>query len=217
MGRHQPGQLDACPRFAGGCTYLLDEPLDGKPWPKYVSFPVLWAVAGVGTAWLSQQVYIHLSGNDPALFGSAFSSELLWSRLWPNATFSLGIIFAICWFACLALFLLWGLRHNGSKPQLHWLRWLGLAAILLAFLGGGILVSLKIGGGGDLHNLDAFLVFWALIAGEAITGAYAGQTQIVVSPLNIESFGWILAMVVPVFFVVMSAHLGFYFARGTDA
>jgi len=199
------------PGLLAAALYLLDEPLDGKPWLKYVSFPVLWAVAGVGMAWLSQQVYIRLSGNDPALFGSAFSSELLWSRLWPNATFSLGIIFAILLVCLPGFILLWETWHNGSKPQVHWLRWLGLAAILLAFLGGGILVSLKIGGGGDLHNLDAFLVFWALIAGSLITGAYTSeQTQPAVSPLKIESFGWILAMVVPMFFVVMQgAHWGF--------
>jgi hypothetical protein len=199
------------PGLLAAALYLLDEPVDAKNWTKYVQFPVLWAVAGVGTAWLSQQVYIRLSGNDPALFGSAFSSELLWNRLLPNATFSLGIILAILLVCLPGSVLLWETWHNGNKPQVHWLRWLGLAAILLAFLGGGILVSLKIGGGGDLHNLDAFLVFWALIAGSLITGAYSPeQTQPAVSPLKIESFGWILAMVVPVFFVVMQgAHWSF--------
>ena len=199
------------PGLLAAALYLLDEPLEGKPWLKYLTYPVLWAVTGVGTSWLSQQMYIHLSGNDPALFGSAFSSELLWSRLWPNATFSLGIIFAILLVCLPGIILLWETWHHGSKPQLHWLRWLGLAAILLAFLGGGILVSLKIGGGGDLHNLDAFLVFWALIAGSLITGAYMPeQNPPAANTLKMESFGWILVLVVPVFFVVMQgAHWGF--------
>ena len=199
------------PGLLAAALYLLDEPLEGKPWLKYLTYPVLWAVTGVGTSWLSQQMYIHLSGNDPALFGSAFSSELLWSRLWPNATFSLGIIFAILLVCLPGIILLWETWHHGSKPQLHWLRWLGLAAILLAFLGGGILVSLKIGGGGDLHNLDAFLVFRALIAGSLITGAYMPeQNPPAANTLKMESFGWILVLVVPVFFVVMQgAHWGF--------
>ena len=44
-----------------------------------------------------------------------------------------------------------------------------MGAPLLAFLGVGLIVSTKIGGGGDLHNLDMFLIglmFTAVIAWE---------------------------------------------------
>jgi len=77
------------PGLLAAALYFLDEPVEGKPGFKYLGFPLLWAVAGMGTAYLTQEVYIRLSGNDPALFGSAFSSELLLKRLWPNTTFSL--------------------------------------------------------------------------------------------------------------------------------
>ncbi len=41
---------------------------------------------------------------------------------------------------------------------LHPVRWLGLAGALAVLFAGGLVVSAKIGGGGNLHNLDAYLV-----------------------------------------------------------
>jgi hypothetical protein len=42
----------------------------------------------------------------------------------------------------------------------------------LVFSLGGILVSVKIGGGADLHNLDAFLIFWVIITTNIILSRY---------------------------------------------
>ena len=39
-----------------------------------------------------------------------------------------------------------------------------LLLILLIFFAGGIVVSVKIGGGSNLHNMDAFLVFLLVAA-----------------------------------------------------
>jgi hypothetical protein len=41
---------------------------------------------------------------------------------------------------------------------------LGAAGILIVFLGGGILVSVKIGGGSNIHNMDAFMVLLLVVA-----------------------------------------------------
>jgi len=192
------------PGLLAAALYLLDEPLEGKPWLKYLTYPVLWAVAGVGTAWLSQQLYIRLSGNDPALFGSAFSSALLWNRLWPNRTFILGIVPGIIIVCIPAILFIRREGKNGQKPQFQWLRWLGLSGILFAFLVGGIVASLKIGGGGDLHNLDGFLVFWALIAGSLILGAYAPDDSVQPTKVfNINNFEWLIAVIVPLLFTLM--------------
>src|SRR4030042_3173552 len=46
----------------------------------------------------------------------------------------------------------------------HLIRLFGLAAILLMLFVGGVIVSVKIGGGSNLHNLDAYLTLLLVIA-----------------------------------------------------
>lgn len=143
--------------------YLIETPFNGKDWIGYLKKPVLWIVVGHGTAFSTKQIYQTLSGENPAVFDSALNSELIWNRLLPNQTFSFGIlpaIFVICLPMLIYLFLKW---RNKSIARIHWLRTMGLVGIPVAFFLTGVLVSLKIGGGADLHNLDAFLVFFALI------------------------------------------------------
>ncbi|MBK8782852.1 MAG: hypothetical protein IPO22_13845 [Anaerolineales bacterium] len=53
---------------------------------------------------------------------------------------------------------------HGKLASLHPLRWLALLAWFLCFFLVGWWSAQKIGGGGDLHNMDAFLVILALIA-----------------------------------------------------
>lgn len=200
------------PGLLAGALYLLDEPLGQKKWLKYLAPVLLWAVLGFASAWLAQQGYIRISGEDPALFNSAFSSALIWNRLLPNPTFGLGILPAILLVCLPGMGLLAQRVFARQAPALHWLRWLGLAGILGAFFLGGLLVSLKIGGGGDLHNLDGFLVFWVLIAGSLLAGAYGAETpQNAPAPGIRPAFSWlILAALIPLYFALShSAVWGF--------
>jgi len=95
------------PGLLAGLLYLMDQPFDGKKWPRYLMPVLLWAAVGFGSAWLAQQGYIRVSGEDPALFNSAFSSALIWQRLLPNATFGLGILPAVL-LVCLPGLGCWG-------------------------------------------------------------------------------------------------------------
>ncbi len=72
------------------------------------------------------------------------------------------------------------------------------------FFLGGVLVSLKIGGGGDLHNLDGFLVFWVLVAGSFLSGAYTAEDSHngQVPSLKPASFWLLLAALVPLYFML---------------
>ncbi|MFO7583629.1 MAG: hypothetical protein R6W69_02785, partial [Anaerolineales bacterium] len=121
---------------------------------RYLSKPALWTIAGLLSALAAQATYIFLSGNadNAKAFTSSFTSDLIWSRLWPNELYPLGIVWGILLvsgplLAVLAL----GLRQ---WQRLHPIRWGGVLAILLVLFGGGLVVSVKIGGGGDLHNMD---------------------------------------------------------------
>ena len=192
------------PGLMATAMYLLDCPFDGKKWFRYLLNPVIWVVGGFAAAMLAKQGYIAISGENPALFDSAFSSALLWRRLLPNATFFLGILPAILLVMLPGMALLWLKFRQKSLPAMHWMQWLGLAGILFVFFAGGLVVSVKIGGGGDLHNLDAFLVFWALIVGGILASSPNPQkAQPPASSSQAWKFWMAVAVIVPVFFAFM--------------
>ena len=194
------------PALMAVALYLLDRPFDGKKWDKYLLWPVVWVIGGLAAAYVSRQGYIAISGEDPTLFDSAFSSALLWWRLWPNATFSLGIGPAMLLVILPGAALLWLKLREKSLPRLHWLQWLGLAVILGVFFGGGLVVSVKIGGGGDLHNLDGFLVFWALIVGGILAmGSGAPQPNSQIADNQSRKFWMVMLVLVPALFAFMRA------------
>ena len=192
------------PGMLATALYLLDTPFDGKKWVKYLAWPAVWVIGGMAFAYLTKQSYIATSGEQPALFDSAFSSALLWGRLWPNATFFLGIIPAILLVVLPGAALLWLKFHERKLPVFHWLQWLGLAGILVVFFLGGLVVSVKIGGGGDLHNLDGFLVFWALIVGSILSMNSSLQRPTdTFQEQSTMRFWMAMAVIIPVFFAFM--------------
>ncbi len=128
----------------------------------YLIPPVAWTMLGSITAWGSQQAYQVISGNPTTYFGSSFSSDLLWYRLLPNPTYPLGILPSAL-LVSVPVFALMVLRLMPIWRNFHWLRLLGLGAILGVLFGGGVVVSVKIGGGSNLHNLDAYLVLLLVI------------------------------------------------------
>ncbi|RMF49814.1 MAG: hypothetical protein D6755_01980, partial [Anaerolineae bacterium] len=149
--------------------YFLEVPQGDRPWWRYWMPALGWGVVGTGTALFSQAVYAAISGNPPQDFGTSFTSDLLWYRLLPNPTFPQGLLpMAVV----VALPVVWLIARRTRLPFTRWFPLTGLSAGL--FLG-GLVVSVKIGGGNNLHNLDAFLVtlllwgaytFWGRLAPE---------------------------------------------------
>lgn len=82
---------------------------------------------------------------------------LLWYRLLPNSTYGTGILLGLV-IAVLpvAIFLIW--LSAAKRWQLNIWQKLAIVGPLLAFLIVGLVASTKIGGGGDLHNMDMFLI-----------------------------------------------------------
>jgi hypothetical protein len=182
-------------------VYLLEEPFARSQniW-SYVAKPALWGALGLITALAGQAFYIFISGNrDWSAFESSLHSPLLFYRWFPNDTNPLGILPAILLVSLpLLVILFWTLRGNLTK--LHPLRKLGILAILLVLFVGGLVVSSKIGGGGDLHNMDAFMVMLALVAGYVLAGKARTDGE-VMSPF--EAVPWpmlVLMLIIPVTF-----------------
>jgi hypothetical protein len=144
--------------------YLLESPLGDlrSRITAYVAWPAAYAAAGALAALAANRAYAAFSGNPIAEFGSSFTSGLLWYRLLPSATYPLGVLPAILIASALPIWLLMS-RRRSQATSLPLLRRLGLAAAPAVLFLGGLVVSAKIGGGGNLHNLDAYLVVLLVI------------------------------------------------------
>jgi len=87
---------------------------------------------------------------------TATDQPLLWYRLFPNATYGYGILIGLLVAAGPLLIILFFLAAHDWKLNL--LQKLSIILPLSAFLVVGLIISTKIGGGGDLHNMDMFLI-----------------------------------------------------------
>lgn len=183
--------------------YLLEEPVSSyKNLWDYLKKPIAWTTLGIGAALASQSIYVFISGNSDNIrsFGSSFTSSLLWYRLLPNATYRPGIILATAFIAFPAV----GLIFDERTPK-HWIRKLGTWSILLVLLLGGLVVSTKIGGGADLHNMDAFMVVLALWAGYAFVGGVKGEASTTGhTPSSADPLWVAFAVAVPVWLALSS-------------
>ena len=198
------------PAMIATAIYLLEVPftqsVDANIKPlkgilKYLSQPILWTITGLLSALLAQVAYIFLSGNsgNADAFTSSFTSDLLWYRLWPNENHALGIVPAILIVSGpLILAIVIAARQWSS---LHPMRWLGLITMIIALFTGSLVVSTKIGGGGDLHNMDTYAVLIGIIAAYFI----GGQVQVESGELQLQVRSWPLmttAVVIPILFLI---------------
>jgi hypothetical protein len=93
---------------------------------------------------------------------TASGQPLLWYRLLPNNTLGPGVLFlALIYTLPLLIILAWWM--TSQRWRLDWVQKVALWGALIGFFGIGLVISTKIGGGGDLHNLDMFLIT-ALVA-----------------------------------------------------
>jgi hypothetical protein len=101
---------------------------------------------------------IQNSDVSPAFLQTAVSNQsLLWYRLLPNSTYGLGILLGTLVATAPLVFLLYYFARKRKWP-VHPLQKLSIILPLIAFLAVGLVVSAKIGGGGDLHNMDMFFI-----------------------------------------------------------
>jgi hypothetical protein len=140
-------------------------------WKKLIR-PVILGVSGfLGSQFLSPLIAILQKGfvtSSEAAPGISFPElgiqAMLWDRLLPNPTYPPGILLGIAWVGLPAILLIYGIwKEKIWKP--NGLQAVSLILMLGLFLSLGIIVSVKIGGGSNLHNLDMLLVTLALVLG----------------------------------------------------
>lgn len=176
-------------------------------WKRAAVFGLSGLVGGYFGAPLVNWIRALITAGEPAsLAGGAISvstvtwsvsvQPLLWYRLFPNATYGVGILLALLIAIAPTLAILFYLSATGKWVLSTWQK-LAIIIPLLAFLVVGLVASTKIGGGGDLHNMDMFLIgifFTAVIAWE--NGGRDWLGQIARSPLWIKG-ALMLLMVIP--------------------
>ena len=160
------------PGMIAAILYLMEVPYRGKtPW-SYLLKPALWCIVGTLTAYLSQRVYIALSGiPDSGIFYTSLASDLLWYRLLPNASYFLGILPGAL-LASLPVWLTMYIVIRSRKNDWHPMRLVMILAALLVFFLGGLMVSLKIGGGANLHNMDAYFSMLLIVFAYLVFARY---------------------------------------------
>ena len=194
------------PALVAITLYLLGQPIKSTRGRilSYLGWPIAYAVGGALTALAASRAYAAISGNPVGEFASSFTSDLLWYRLLPSATYPLGVLRAILLASVVPLLLivLWSRNHPRA---LHPIRWAGLAGGLAVLFAGGLVVSAKIGGGGNLHNLDAYLVLLLILEVHLIFGSVAteeGEPSAVWRP-SMAMLG--AGVLIPVAFALASA------------
>lgn len=156
--------------------YILETPYNksGGFW-NYFRKPIVFVVGGLAASLAAQAAYIAFSGNqDLAAFGTSFTSDLLWYRLLPSSTYSTGILTGIL-LLCSPLIILIIIHITNKHNQLHLLRKIAIIALVLVFFLGGLVVSVKIGGGSNLHNLDAFMVLLTCVGAYFFFGKFGSD------------------------------------------
>ncbi len=159
--------------------YFLEIPFENRrSWLRYLWKPAAWVLGGTVIAFGANSLYNLWSGNaiQGGQFASSLHSDLLWYRLFPSLEYSLGVLPAAL-LALAPLVVLTALELRGRRDSLHPLRLAGIIAILLILFAGGLVVSVKIGGGGDLHNLDAFFITLLLVAASVYFGRWTAETH----------------------------------------
>lgn len=94
------------------------------------------------------------------------TQSLIWSRLLPNQTFPPGIAFGLL-LVILPLILILIIFVRQSHIKLNKWQLFAITGSSMVFLLVGLIASVKIGGGSNLHNLDMLLINLLLLAGLA--------------------------------------------------
>ena len=190
------------PGLLASVLFMLEVPYQGKKLWRYLLKPVLWVVVGLGVAFATQRTYIAISGiPNPEFFYTSLTSNLLWYRLFPNASYSVGVLPAAL-IASLPMWIAIFVALRQRRIDFHPLRLGMIVAALLVLFAGGLVVSMKIGGGVDIHNLDAYFSTLLIVTAYVVFRKYAPENGKIITPFTLPWVSAVLFITVPAFFLL---------------
>jgi hypothetical protein len=188
--------------------YLFETKYNGK-FLRYWWKPLIWIFGGTLVAISARFGLWLVSGYPGGYFLTSVTSSLLTYRLLPNSTNSLGILPMIS-LTILPIVVVLLASLSPTKKNMHWSRRWMLMLILVVFFLGDMLVSLKIGGGNNLHNFDAFLLLMVVSFSMFFFGKITQDDEAQTEPLHVPV--WLLGFValIPVLVSFVPANLPVY-------
>jgi hypothetical protein len=179
------------PGMIAAVLYLMEVPYRGKTIGNYLLKPALWFLVGTLIAYVAQRVYIALSGiPDSGIFYTSLASDLLWYRLLPNASYFLGILPGAV-LASLPAWIAMYIVIRSRTSDWHPIRLVLIFAALLVLFLGGLVVSLKIGGGANLHNMDAYFSLLLIVLAYFVFARYQPEAGGAAQPVPLH---WLLVV-----------------------
>jgi hypothetical protein len=163
-------------------------------------YPAAYAAAGLAGGLASQWIMDLAFPQEGAVFSTAFSQDLLWYRLLPSPTNPLGLLPGLL----LATLPIAGVLLLIYRQPRAGLAWTGVGGGLALFLGVGLVASVKIGGGNNLHNLDMLLVDLVLLTGYGLSDLASGDGLKAFVGSPVVSGLMVLAVVIPAWWIVGS-------------
>jgi hypothetical protein len=195
------------PAIIAATLYILETSVKGKSLLQYLWKPALWGIFGTLTAFAFQRLYIAISGVDSQYFYTSIASGLMWYRLWPNATFPAGLLSAAI-LTSLPIWVAMYLVLRADKGAFHPIRLLLLIAALVTLFVACLFVSLKIGGGADLHNMDAYFVVLLIVFLYLVFARYAREDFAVPRSVPLHWLVVIALLIFPIW-AAIQPNLGF--------
>lgn len=134
--------------------------------------PVVLGLSGLVGVEIIARLVAYFSQNQVAVEGNvvlavadsiALKQPFIWERLFPNPTYAPGILLGYFWVGGpLLLFFIWMIVRHFWKT--NWMQNISLVVIIGTFSVIGIIISVKIGGGSNLHNLDMLWMTMVMVA-----------------------------------------------------
>jgi hypothetical protein len=136
--------------------YLHSKPVLQKNLCGYLKWPLVYIISGGISSFSIYWIYIKGLGQVIPFLNPSMDYFFALYKLWPNAGY-MGLIPGIALISLPALFII---LFTGWKyrMKLHWIRLAMILCILGIFFAGSTVVSIRAGGGYDLHNYDSFLL-----------------------------------------------------------
>ena len=123
----------------------------------FIKHILSFSILGVTGGAIGYGLVFLISNQPKELLTTAFSSQMLWYRIFPSEAYGVGILLSILTITIPSIIFLL-LKKVSSPKSLSIFKLTIISGLLLVFLMGGLVVSAKIGGGTDMHNLDAFIL-----------------------------------------------------------
>jgi hypothetical protein len=196
------------PAIIAATLYVLETPVKGKSLWQYLWRPALWGILGTLTAFAFQRWYIAISGvADSRYFYTSVASHLMWYRLLPNATFPVGLLPAAL-LTSLPSWIAMYIVLRTDKGAFHPVRLIFVIGALIALFIACLFVSLKIGGGADLHNMDAYFVVLLIVFLYLVFARYAREDFTAPQPVTVHWLVVVALLIFPIW-AAIQPNLGF--------